>query len=306
MNAPVPVCYDKHATSADIQDLAPTLRLLFDALVSLTEAESGQAQVEKPPPSAIIDNLKAVPEHPPRREPSYPADPFLPSSRPLHAFASNPVNTAKLSSPILLQRTVSYDAGTKPPRRGSIYLNMPDRNTAGARRRRSSSILQVYHEPPETLEQISDQASLPNLNANWTNAKGAWTIHIVLIACCKIIYDALPGVSQETSWTLTNMTYMFGSYIMFHHVRGVPFDFNSGAFDNLNMWEQIDNGAQYTPTKKFLLGVPIALFLVSTHYTHYDLTYFIINLLAVLGVVIPKLPFSHRMRFGLFSGVPED
>jgi hypothetical protein len=113
----------------------------------------------------------------------------------------------------------------------------------------------------------------------------------VLIACLKIFYDVIPGVSQETSWTLTNMTYMFGSYIMFHHVRGVPFDFNSGAFDNLNMWEQIDNGAQYTPTKKFLLSVPIVLFLLSTHYTHYDLAYFVINFLAVLGVVIPKLPF---------------
>lgn len=78
---------------------------------------------------------------------------------------------------------------------------------------------------------------------------------------------------------------------MFHHVRGVPFDFNSGAFDNLNMWEQIDNGAQYTPTKKFLLSVPIVLFLLSTHYTHYDLAYFVINFLAVLGVIIPKLPF---------------
>lgn len=29
---------------------------------------------------------------------------------------------------------------------------------------------------------------------------------------------------------------------------------------------------------------------MSTHYTHYDLTYFIINCLAVLAVVIPKLP----------------
>lgn len=48
---------------------------------------------------------------------------------------------------------------------------MADRDN-GSRRRRSSSILQVYHEPPETLEQISDQAALPNLNANWTNAKG--------------------------------------------------------------------------------------------------------------------------------------
>jgi hypothetical protein len=89
----------------------------------------------------------------------------------LHAPRPNPDNTAKLSSPILLQRTVSYDAATKAPRRGSIYANMADKNSGG-RRRRSSSILQVYHEPPETLEQINDQASLPNLNANWTNAKG--------------------------------------------------------------------------------------------------------------------------------------
>ncbi|CRK38504.1 hypothetical protein BN1723_018682, partial [Verticillium longisporum] len=36
------------------------------------------------------------------------------------------------------------------------------------RRRRSSSILQVHYEPPETLEQISDQAVVPNLNANWS------------------------------------------------------------------------------------------------------------------------------------------
>ena len=119
---------------------------------------------------------------------------------------------------------------------------------------------------------------------------GAWTIHIVLITCLKVLFDIIPGVSQETSWTLTNITYMFGSYLMFHWVRGVPFEFNAGAYDNLNMWEQIDNGDQYTPAKKFLLAVPIVLFLLSTHYTHYDLTYFTINFLAVLGVVIPKLP----------------
>lgn len=106
----------------------------------------------------------------------------------------------------------------------------------------------------------------------------------------KILFNIIPGVSQQASWTLTNISYMFGSYIMFHYVRGVPFEFNAGAYDNLNMWEQMDNGDQYTPSKKFLLSVPILLFLLSTHYTHYDLTYFTINFLAVLGVVIPKLP----------------
>lgn len=120
---------------------------------------------------------------------------------------------------------------------------------------------------------------------------GAWTIHGVCIILLKLLFDIVPGVSQEMSWTLVNITYMCASYLMFHWVRGVPFDFNAGAYDNLNMWEQIDNGDQYTPSKKFLLMVPIVLFLLSTHYTHYDLTYFIINFLAVLLVVIPKLPF---------------
>jgi hypothetical protein len=122
------------------------------------------------------------------------------------------------------------------------------------------------------------------------NPPGAWIIHFVLILIGKILFDIIPGVSQETSWTLVNLSYMAGSYLMFHYVRGVPFDFNAGAYDNLNMWEQIDNGDQYTPAKKFLLFVPIALFLVSTHYTHYDSTYFIVNCLATIAVVIPKLP----------------
>lgn len=119
---------------------------------------------------------------------------------------------------------------------------------------------------------------------------GAWLIHIIIILLLKIVYDIVPSVTQETSWTLVNITYMFGSYLMFHWVRGIPFEFNAGAYDNLNMWEQIDNEDQYTPAKKFLLAVPICLFLVSTHYTHYDLAYFMINFLATLAVVVPKLP----------------
>jgi len=152
---------------------------------------------------------------------------------------------------------------------------------------------------------------------------GAWVIHFVLIALLKIIFDIIPNITQETSWTLVNIFYMVGSFIMFHWVRGVPFEFNAGAYDNLNMWEQIDSGDQYTPTKKFLLMVPILLFLVSTHYTHYDLTYFMVNFLATLMVVVPKLPAVsliplriskyvtdrkqlHRMRIAYFNPEPTE
>ncbi|KAE9963113.1 hypothetical protein BLS_009621 [Venturia inaequalis] len=174
----------------------------------------------------------------------------------------------------------------------------------GSRKRRSSSI--VYHEPPESIEQLSDQSALPNLNAEWVNAKGAWLIHPILIFCLKIVFDIVPGISQETSWTLTNLTYMAASYLMFHWVRGIPFDFNAGAYDNLNMWEQIDNGDQYTPAKKYLMSVPIVLFLVSTHYTHYDLKMFILNLVATILITLPKLPTAHRLRISFLSGPPND
>ena len=81
-----------------------------------------------------------------------------------------------------------------------------------------------------------------------------------MIICLKILFNSLPGVSQELSWTLTNLTYMASSYLMFHWVKGIPFEFNAGAYDNLNMWEQMDNGDQYTPAKKFLTFVPIVLY----------------------------------------------
>ncbi|KAJ5082786.1 hypothetical protein N7532_011829, partial [Penicillium argentinense] len=262
---------------------------------------------------------------------------FPPSPTPI---PPSPVTLASDTSQpsLLVSRSISFAPEMDGPQRLS-----PNTQKQG-RRRRSSSL--IYQEPPESIEHTSDQAALPNLNANWVNAKGksngsysststrisqsiratvdrdmnsnqrltrrfsresgAWTIHFVCIAALKIFYDIIPGVSQETSWTLTNISYMFGSFLMFHWVRGIPFEFNAGAYDNLNMWEQIDNGDQYTPTKKFLLCVPIVLFLISTHYTHYDLTYFTINFLATLAVVIPKLPFSHRLRIGLFSDLPEE
>ncbi|THX83762.1 ORMDL family protein, partial [Aureobasidium pullulans] len=220
---------------------------------------------------------------------------------------AGPANTAKLSSTLLQPSSgLSFagDTNRPPNQRRHSERAASSMDTKAARRRRSSSLM--YTEPPESLEHISDQAALPNLNSEWVNAKGAWAIHFVLIALLKIIFDIVPNISQETSWTLTNISYMAGSFLMFHWVRGVPFEFNAGAYDNLNMWEQIDSGDQYTPAKKFLLSVPIILFLVSTHYTHYDITYFMINFMATLAVVVPKLPALHRMRIALFNPDVDD
>ncbi|CAG8532803.1 1612_t:CDS:2 [Paraglomus occultum] len=165
-------------------------------------------------------------------------------------------------------------------------------------RNRSRSFISA--EKPATYDETLDQSALPNLNSDWVYYPGAWVVHIFLIFCVKILFSSIPGVSSEASWTLTNLSYMVGSFLMFHWVKGVPWEFNSGAYDNLTMWEQIDHGAQFTPAKKYLMAVPTVLFLLSTHYTFYDAVTFMINFTALLIVLIAKLPQLHRVRlFGI-------
>ena len=105
---------------------------------------------------------------------------------------------------------------------------------------------------------------------------------------------------------------------MFHWVTGIPFgsELHGGAYDDLTLWEQIDGGAQNTPSKKWLFSVPVVLcvshlspsphlltrpqsqysFLLSTHYTNYNPWLFAINLSALIFVLVPKLPIVRLRR----------
>lgn len=166
-------------------------------------------------------------------------------------------------------------------------------------------------EVKETYDDQLDQAALHNVNAEWVNYKGAWMIHVVLIALGIVLLETVPGITQDVTWTTANLGYLFVTYILFHYVTGVPFDMtnNSGVYDDLTLWEQIDSGAQYTPAKKWLTTLPIVLFLVSTHYTRYDSHpwLFTLNLLALVLVgLAPKLPVFHRLRIKFFAGEEMD
>lgn len=67
-------------------------------------------------------------------------------------------------SSLLAPRAISFSPEMDGPQR--LFPNTQKQG----RRRRSSSI--IYQEPPESIEHTSDQAALPNLNANWVHAKG--------------------------------------------------------------------------------------------------------------------------------------
>ncbi|KAL1740093.1 ORMDL family-domain-containing protein [Schizophyllum fasciatum] len=176
---------------------------------------------------------------------------------------------------------------------------MPRPTTHRMRTRdRSGSLVKVEEVQDRSVEDVLDRSAYVNINANWVNAKGAWLIHIVLIMMGKITIDTIPGMTPQISWTLVNLIYLALTYLMFHWVTGIPFenDLHGGAYDDLTLWEQIDDGAQYTPAKKWLFCVPVALFLASTHYTAYNPWVFAINVSALIFVLIPKLPQLHRHR----------
>ncbi|KAB5589844.1 hypothetical protein CTheo_6704 [Ceratobasidium theobromae] len=180
----------------------------------------------------------------------------------------------------------------------------PKANDGPKGRARSSSIVAVQEVGGGGAEEILDQSVYINRNSEWFIAfSGAWIIHPMLTLAAKILIDVIPGVSQEASWTIVNLGYLLVSYIMFHGITGIPFDpdLHGGAYDDLTMWEQIDQGAQYTPAKKWLFTMPIALFLLSTHFTNYNPWLFTINFIALLLVLIPKLP-----QVRLLLGTPKE
>lgn len=219
----------------------------------------------------------------------------------IQSSPANPMATSALFSTQQRRRSTSDSLSPSRVRSNSSPLTpTPSHQSAHivTRQRRSSSIIQ--HLEPDTLDTKIDQALNPNVNANWVHQKGAWLIHIVIIMLLKVFFNLTGVLDNDWRWTLTNLTYNIGSYIMFHQVKGTPFEFNSGAYDKLTMWEQIDNGDQYTPSKKFLMLVPIGLFLISTHYSNYNLNLFILNGISCLCVVVPKLPISHRLRVTLY------
>ncbi|KDD72832.1 hypothetical protein H632_c2839p1, partial [Helicosporidium sp. ATCC 50920] len=61
-------------------------------------------------------------------------------------------------------------------------------------------------------------------------------------------------------------------------------------------WEQIDDGVQSTPTRKFLMVVPMLTFLLASHGTDYRRQPLGVNLAVVVVLLVAKLSSMHRVR----------
>ncbi|RMZ92864.1 ORM1 1 [Brachionus plicatilis] len=140
-----------------------------------------------------------------------------------------------------------------------------------------------------------------NPNVSWLNSKGIWFTYVIFVFTMHLILLSLPFLSTAVAWTLTNVLHNVAAFYLLHIVKGAPWETSDqGKARSYTYWEQIDDGVQFTATRKFLTTVPIVLFLMASFYTKYDPTHFFINVSTLIVVLIAKLPQLHGVRiFGI-------
>ena len=166
-------------------------------------------------------------------------------------------------------------------------------------RGRSGSIVKVEQVGDRSTEEALDRSAYVNINADWVNAKGLhgpmleFLLEFLSLRFSRCManprrtyhlrkdhyrhrarddtankLDIGQSLLSGGRFFFVQGVYAFShrtptqlSYLMFHWVTGIPFenDLHGGAYDDLTLWEQIDDGAQYTPAKKWLFTVPVTL-----------------------------------------------
>jgi len=135
-----------------------------------------------------------------------------------------------------------------------------------------------------------------NPNSTWLNEKGLWLSYCIGVLMLHLVLLCLPFLSTATAWTLTNVIHNLFMLVLLHILKGSPFEpQDQGKARWLTHWEQIDYGKQFTVSRKFLTIVPVILFVLTSFYTKYDTTHFIINLMALIVYLVPKLPHFHKV-----------
>lgn len=140
-----------------------------------------------------------------------------------------------------------------------------------------------------------------NPNTSWLKSRGMWISYFLGMLLLHLILLSVPILSIPMAWTFTNLIHNLAHLTFLHSIKGAPWiPQDQGDCRSLTHWEQIDNGQQFTKTRKFLFAAPILLFLLTCFYTKNETSHFIVNFISLVVVTVPKLPQLHRVRiFGI-------
>eukprot|EP01006_Ploeotia_vitrea_P046909 TRINITY_DN67072_c3_g10_i1.p1 TRINITY_DN67072_c3_g10~~TRINITY_DN67072_c3_g10_i1.p1 ORF type:complete len:112 (-),score=57.70 TRINITY_DN67072_c3_g10_i1:60-395(-) len=107
-------------------------------------------------------------------------------------------------------------------------------------------------------------------------------------------------MDQKYAWTVIHVLCTAFHVYFLHWKLGSPFWDNSGDYDRLTFWEQIDNGVQYTANRKFLTVVPVIVYLLASASTNWATHPLVMNTAVLVLELLGKAGFMHRVRlFGI-------
>jgi hypothetical protein len=101
-----------------------------------------------------------------------------------------------------------------------------------------------------------------NKNTSWFQYPGVWTTYILIIFISWLLILSVFGCDAGTAWTVVNLAHFAVTYRFFHWKKGTPFAEDQGDYAKLTWWEQMDNGRQNTRNRKFLIVVPVVLYVL--------------------------------------------
>lgn len=133
-----------------------------------------------------------------------------------------------------------------------------------------------------------------NKNTNWLDNKASWLFYLLLIVVSWLVVSNWtdPGLA----WTYVHIAHGVITYYLLHWNKGSPIQDDQGKYDSLTFWEQIDNGVQFTSTRKFFIAVPVALFLLASHTSDFRRQPLGVNFFVVVVLVVAKLSSMHKVR----------
>lgn len=136
----------------------------------------------------------------------------------------------------------------------------------------------------------------PNKNVNWMDPS-FWGFFVALIVLFRGTLWVLPLFPQSLAWSTVHVLITLTQFYFFHWVKGTPFwGDDSGEYDTLTFWEQIDAGVQYTSNRKVLTLIPVAVFFLACNESDWDHGVAVFNLVFLALAVVPKTGFMHRKR----------
>tara|TARA_B110000090_G_C13209851_1_gene380405 strand:- start:112 stop:684 length:573 start_codon:yes stop_codon:yes gene_type:complete len=152
------------------------------------------------------------------------------------------------------------------------------------------------------VEGMGEYDLYKNKNVEWMSGPGTKACYVLFVLLLWAFFHVTGMFDAEDCWTVTNVIHAVATLTFFHWMKGNPDDTSQGDYNGFTLYEQLDAGAAYTTTKKFLMIIPALLCWLSCHLKNYNKSDVVVNLGMFLLCIIPKVPEMHQVRlFGVNS-----